>query len=85
MFSHYTIPVKAEKKTVGSATMLDTRGLYVKLLAESGDVYVSGPSQSPSADTYPLKEGETLEFSGRLRVAAASGTATVKLLYFDAV
>ena len=85
MFSHYTIPVKAEKKTVNAAATLDTKGLFVKLLAESGDLWVCGPSQAPTADSYPVKEGETLAFSGRLRVAAANGPATVKLLYFDAV
>ena len=85
MFSHYTIPVRAEKKTVNTTALLNTHGLLAKLLAETGDIWVSGPAQTPSADTYPLKEGETLEFSGCLRIAAANGPTTVKILYFDAV
>ena len=87
MSMEYIKPVRCETVVLGGTdTLSDTHGLAARLRVDTGSIYVTGAEDTLSDASYKLSENDELFFGGTLKMKAASGSsATVKILYFEAI
>lgn len=90
MFISYSYPavLKAEKVNLSagkSATAVDTRGLSAQVKIIDGSCFICGSGCNPTQNCYPLEKGDTLCFSGVLKILPGSSGVDARIIYFDSI